>query len=266
MKRLGYLGFNSSNLTISKAIEYIYSFQNDDGSWTGPSNAQDGYYHEKTDYIPLNTALPLQALACCGFAEDKRSMTAYNWLFEKQLQDGAWSTGQAGGGVLRYRAGYRKLPLSKFGCRSNTTGVLCCLAYHPKLRTAPETKQAMEHLLSCQTQDRQVLGFDVSRTVGYEGTTGTLTYYAKLDHLLTLNLSWRIGVSEDDRQLQNLVNFIKKSVNQFGLLKYLPNPLATRWITYDLKKSLQNLRIEEDWEAHDFKIPFQRYSKAPRRF
>ena len=266
LKRLGYLEFTSSNEFVSKAAEYLFSLQNDDGSWTGPKNAQDGYYEESTDFIPLNTALPLRALASCGYAQDKRSMKAYNWLLEKQLSDGAWSTGIAGGGVTRYRAGYRQLPLSKFGCRSNTTGVLSCLAYHPKLKNSSETRNAMEHLLSCETHERHTVGFEVSRIVGFEGTSGTLTYYAKLDQLLTLDLSWRIGVSKDDRRIIRIVDFLRESLSKFGLLIYIPNPQASRWITFDFKRSLNNLKFDEDWLSKDLKVPFQRYSKIKKRF
>ena len=266
LKRLGYLGFNSSNEFVSKAVEYLYSQQNDDGSWTGPKSAQDGYYKEPSDHIPLNTALPLRAISACGYAEDKRSKRAYEWLLEKQLPDGAWSTGSAGGGVTRYRAGYRKLPLSKFGCRSNTTGVLSCLAYNEKFKKSDESKQAMNHLLSCETQDRQTIGFEVSRIVGFERTSGTLTYYAKLDLLLTLDLSWRIGVSKEDRRIASIIHFLKTSITKFELLTYLPNQQASRWITFDFKRSLKYLKIDNEWLDKDFKVPFQRYTNIKKRY
>ena len=124
----------------------------------------------------------------------------------------------------------------------------------------------MEHLLSCQTQDRQTLGFEVSRIMGFEGTSGTLTYYAKLDQLLTLDLSWRVGVSKDDSRIQNILEFVKKSINKFGLLIYIPNIQASRWITFDIKRSLKELKIEKEWITNDMKVPFRRYDKPIKRF
>ena len=110
------------------------------------------------------------------------------------------------------------------------------------------------------------MGFEVSRIVGFEGTSGTLTYYAKLDQLLTLDLSWRIGVSNDDRRVQRIVEFLKKSLTQFGLLIYIPNLQASRWITFDCKRSLNNLKFDKEWLPKDLKIPFQRYSKIKKRY
>lgn len=266
MRRLGYLGFDSSDHIVAKAAEYIFSQQNPDGSWTNSLRTLDGVPPTEINYLPLHTALPLRALVSCGYAEDKRSLKAFDLLLERQLPDGAWPTGKAGGGVNMYRAGYRKLPLSRFGCRSNTTGVLSCLAYHPKLKHSEEARKGMEHLLSCQTYDRQTLGFEVARIVGFEGTSGTLTYYAKLDQLLTLDLSWRMGVSRDDKRLDNIVKFVTKSVTKFGLLLYKPNQVASRWISFDMLRSLRKLKIEDDWFPQNLEVPFQRYPKIKKRY
>jgi hypothetical protein len=267
LKRLGYFGFDSTFNFVSKAVDYIFQSQNDDGSWNSSLSNENESFNNSKDFIPLDTAIPLRSIIACGYAEDKRSKLAFDWLLERQLDDGAWPTGKAGGGIYRGRAGYRKLPLSKLGCRSNTTGVLTCLAYHPKLKQSNEAKRAMEHLLACQTRDRQTLGYEVSRIVGFEATTGILTYYAKIDHLLTLDLSWRIGVSKDDKKLKNIISFLMESVNKFGLLLYLPNHEASRWITFDLKRSIKNLSEEDsNWISEDFEIPFQKYSKINRRF
>ena len=124
----------------------------------------------------------------------------------------------------------------------------------------------MSQLLACQTFDRQTLGFDVSRTVGFEKVGGILTYYAKLDHLVTLELSWRIGVSRDDTRLKNIIEFVEKSFNSFGMLEYKPQPLASRWITYDALRSMNNLKFNVDWINDNKKIPFQRYPPIKKRY
>lgn len=266
LKRLGYLGFDSTFKSVSKGIEYIFNLQNDDGSWAITAKSIDGIPSSELQYMPLQTALPLRALVSCGYAEDRRSLKAFDWLLEKQLPDGAWATGKAGGGVNMYRAGYRKLPLSRFGCRSNTTGVLSCLAYHPKFKKSDEAKKGIEHLLSCQSFDRQCLGFEVARIVGFEGTSGTLTYYAKLDQLLTIDLSWRIGVSSEDKNLKKILDFVKNSINKFGLLLYEPNIIASKWITFDFIRSLKNLQVSDTWFSDNIEIPFQKYSSFKKRY
>jgi hypothetical protein len=44
--------------------------------------------------VPLQTALPLRALAMCGYATDPRAERAYAWLLAQRLEDGAWPTGK----------------------------------------------------------------------------------------------------------------------------------------------------------------------------
>ena len=132
LMRLGFLGFDPSHRSIQQGVAYLFSLQQEDGSWHLPRDNEETDTRESYTMVPLQTALPLRALAMCGYAEDPRAERAYEWLLDKRLPDGAWPTGIAGGGTYGYVAGYRKMPHSRWGCRSNTTGVLQCLAYHPK--------------------------------------------------------------------------------------------------------------------------------------
>lgn len=97
---------------------------------------RDGYA-----MMPLQTALPLRGLAACGFSGDPRAERAYDWLLAQRLPDGAWPTGLARSGVYGYVAGYRRMPHSRWGCRSNTTGALLCLALHPQRRSGPQDER-----------------------------------------------------------------------------------------------------------------------------
>ncbi|MFW9930224.1 MAG: hypothetical protein ACFFD1_12590 [Candidatus Thorarchaeota archaeon] len=266
LKRLGYLGFNSTYNFVSRGVEFLFRLQNNDGSWNSSIQWKDSGNDSRYDWIPLHTALPLRAIVSCGYAEDTRVRKAFDWLLEKQLPDGAWPTGKAGGGVYGYQAGYRRLPHSRFGCRSNTTGVLSCFAYHPQLRKIGEIQKAMDHLLSCETKDRMTLGFEVARIMGFETIGGTLTYFAKLDQALTLDLCWRIGVSSDDKRLKNILSFIENEMNEFNLIQYFSKPQATRWINFDILRSITNLKMIKEWVSKEPTTPFTRYFRVKKRF
>ena len=120
--------------------------------------------------VPLQTALPLRALAACGYAADPRAERAYEWLLAQRLPDGAWPTGIAAGNYGRV-AGYRRLPHSAWGCRSDTTGALICLALHPQRRRDEPARRGLDLLLGCEMREQHTLGFEVgaSARVGAGG-------------------------------------------------------------------------------------------------
>ncbi|MHA2364136.1 MAG: hypothetical protein ACXAC7_09265 [Candidatus Hodarchaeales archaeon] len=264
LKRLGYLGFKSNHPVVQKGVEFLFKQQNKDGSW--PLITTRGEADGKGTYsmIPLQTAFPLHILAMCGYVTDSRAEKAYEWLLDKRLPDGAWPTGIAEG-VYVSRAGYRKLPNSRWGCRSNTTSALNCLAFHPKYQTSPEAKKALDLLLGCFSFDKNTLGFEVSRMIGVEYSRGYLTYHAKLDQALILDFCWRIGASLEDKRVAELIKFIQNIQGPYGLWEY-KNPQASRWITFDLLRSLTRIDETNDWISLEPRIPYQRYPKAKKRF
>lgn len=145
LMRLGYLGFGKGasgsreHPAVRRGAAYLYAQQLEDGSWPlpghieeqEPGTSQGASTREGYSMVPLQTALPLRALAACGYAGDACVERAYDWLLAQRLPDGAWPTGKASG-VYGYVAGYRRLAHSRWGCRSNTTGSLICLALHPQ--------------------------------------------------------------------------------------------------------------------------------------
>ena len=79
--RLGYLGFDINHDFVKKAINYLYSRQENDGSWAIPKSiTRNGEEIANYDMIPLQTATPLEGIAACGLATDKRAEKAYDWL------------------------------------------------------------------------------------------------------------------------------------------------------------------------------------------
>jgi hypothetical protein len=261
LARLGYLGFSAGHPAVQRGAEYLFSQQQADGSWPLLPERPDHQEERGYDSVPLQTALPLRGLAACGYASDPRSERADAWLVAPRLPDGAWPTGKAGG-VLGFVAGYRRLPHSRWGCRSNTTGALLCLALHPERRKSPEARRALDLLLGRETRERAALGFEVARLLGAEPARGFFTYFARFDLALLLDLCTRVEASTDDDRVAALVAYILAERGPFGLWEYLPRPQVSRWLTFDLLCSLSRLDAESGWTGLEPRTPFQAY---PRR-
>jgi hypothetical protein len=270
LTRLGYLGFDDSLPAVRRGAEWLFSRQNTDGSWplgedialTDGSRElpeEDGY-----SMIPLQTAFPLRGLAMCGYAGDPRAERAYEWLLAQRLPDGAWPTGIASG-VYRYVGGYRRLAHSRWGCRSNTTGALICLALHPERRTSEAARRALDHLLGRETREAYALGYEVARLTGAEIARGYLTYFARFDLALLLDLCGRLGASKEDPRLADLLEFVTGLRGEYGLWEYRDRPQVSRWLTFDLMRSLARLE-GGDWLGSEPRTPFQPYPKREKRF
>jgi hypothetical protein len=271
LMRLGYLGFGAEHPAVRRAAEYLFAYQRDDGAWPMPRDPEEGgdvvgtLASEGYSMVPLQTAIPLRALAGCGYATDPRAERAYDWLLAQRLPDGAWPTGIASGNY-GYVAGYRRLAHSRWGCRSNTTGSLICLSLHPVKRTSSAARRALELLLGRETRERQSLGYEVARLIGVEPMRGFLTFFARFDLALVLDLCWRVGASLQDLRVAELISCVEAMQGSCGLWEYSPRPQASRWLTYDLLRSLSNIDESGDWLSIEPRTPFQAYPRRSRRY
>ena len=264
--RLGYLGFDKDHKNIKKAVNYIFSKQEEDGSWPIPTTRK-GPFEEIRGYdmIPLQVATPLEGLAACGYSTDKRAEKAYDWLMEQRLDDGTWSTGTASG-VYGGVGGYRRIPHSRWGCRSSTIAVLNCLTSHPKRSKSSIAKKALDLILGCESKQKNLLGFVISRLIGLEESRGWRTYYPRMDAAHILNLCWKIGASLEDDRISELVAFVKGEQGEYGMWKCSLHPQASRWLTFDLLRSFFHLEETTDWISTEPRTPFQAYPKKMKRF
>ncbi len=265
LMRLGYLGFGPETPTVARGAAYLFSLQREDGAWDLPRSHEGTEENEGYSMMPLQTALPLRALAMCGYATDPRAERAYGWLLAQRLEDGAWPTGIAGGGTRGYVAGYRRLPHSRWGCRSNTTGALLALAHHPERRSGPEARRALDLLLGRETRETGTLGFEVARLIGAEPARGFITFYGRFDLSQVLHLCRCIGATQDDPRVAGIVTFVRDLQGPYGLWDVTP-PQASRWVTFDLLRSLSHLDAEGDWVSREPRTPFQTYPKRQRRY
>ncbi len=270
LMRLGYLGLGPDDRAVSRGAEYLFSQQRGDGSWPLEGMAWPGKVDREREaegyaMIPMQTALPLRALAMCGYAADQRAEQAYAWLLQRRLDDGAWPTGIASGNYGGV-AGYRRLPHSRWGCRTNTTGALVCLALHPHRRHSPEARRALDLLLGRETHERNALGFEVARMLGAEEPRGTLTYFARFDLALVLDLCWRVGASLEDQRVASVVEFAQEARGAYGLWEYSKRPQVSRWVTFDILRSLSRLDQASQWTSLEPRTPFRAYSRRERRY
>jgi hypothetical protein len=265
LTRLGYFGYRKEYEPVRRGAEYLFSEQLNDGSWHLGSYVADGEKTETYDVMSLQTSLPLKGLASVGYAEDPKAERAYEWLIEQRLEDGAWPTGVAKG-VYGYVAGYRRMPHSRWGCRSNTTGALEALGLHPRRRNSPEAARALDLLLGRETRERRHLGYDVARLVGAEPSTGFITYYARFDMAQILGICSRLGATVDDNRISDLVDYIRGLQGDYGLWEYLPMPQVSRWLTLDIIRSLVKIDAEGNWVNMEPRTPFRAYPKKFKRF
>jgi hypothetical protein len=292
LARLAFLGFGSEHPAVQKGAQYLFSQQQPDGSWSLPR--ETGFPAEQSNrrnqgeeaeqpgdgysMIPLQAAYPLRGLAAAGYARDPRCERAYDWLMAQRLPDGAWPTGIAGGsgkqgaqsGVFGYVAGYRRIAHSRWGCRSNTSGVLTCLALHPERRSGPEARRALDLLLGRETRERQALGFEAARLAGAERARGFISFYARFDLAFILWLCWRIGASLEDARIADMVAYVSRQCGEYGLWEYTPKPQVSRWVTFDLLRSLagldENSQKESGWISLEPRTPFQPYPQKRKRY
>jgi hypothetical protein len=265
LQRLGYLGFDSSHPVVQKAAEFLFSKQQEDGSWPMPGKKQ--LTDEEVGYqmMPIQTAIPLLGLVTCGYSTDKKSEKAFEWLMEQRLEDGAWPVGLSAGNYGGI-AGYRRLAHSRWGCRSSTMAVLSCLAYHPIRSKSDESKRALDLILGTDSKLRNNLGFMIARLIGLERSIGRITFMAKFDIAHVLYLCWKVGANEDDERISDLIGFIKSEQGEYGLWEYFKHPQATRWLTFDLLRSLSHIKENVDWISEEPRTPFQAYPKKFKRY
>ena len=262
--RMGYLGFTSDFPAVKKGAEYLFSLQKADGSWSLPRAREKHLERDGYEIMTLQTAIPLRGLAMCGYSTDPRAEKAYKWLLNHRMDDGAWPTGTVKGN-FGYVAGYRKIAHSRWGCRSNTSGALSCLALHPKYRKSDEAKRAFDLLLGRDTKEQLFFGFEVARTMGIEQATGFITYFARFDLSFMLDLCWKIGATLEDQRVAELVKFVTELQSDYGLWEYQPKPQVSRWVTYDLLNSLSKIDETGDWISNEPRTPFQAYPKVKGR-
>jgi hypothetical protein len=116
-----------------------------------------------------------------------------------------------------------------------------CLALHPERRTSEPARRALDLLLGRESRELTGLGLEVARLVGAEPVHGFFTYFARFDLALLLDLCGRVGISNNELRVADLVRFILSQQGKYGLWEALDWPQATRWLTFDLLRSISRI-------------------------
>lgn len=267
---LGYLGLGPDHPAVKRAAAYLFAQQQPNGSFpliTQGAILDGGRLDEDVKYhmIPLQTALPLLGLGWAGYAEDRRAEAAYDWLLAEELPQGGWPSGRHADQYI-FAGGYRRLAHSKYGCRTNTTAAVSALALHPQRRHSPSARRGLDLLLAQEQRPASTLGFEVARILGAEPPRGGFTYFKRYDLAQILDLSWRIGASLEDPRLAEIVMFVSSLQRPYGLWEYERRPEISRWVTFDILRSLSHLDTTSDWLSMEPRTPFQPYPKKQKRY
>ncbi len=237
--QLAHIGVDRRRARVRKLADALFARQRRDGSFP----LADYMSGDRYDSIPLQTAIPLRALAAVGYAQDPRAERAYEWLLGQRIADGSWPTGYAAG-QLGYRADYRRLAGST-GCRANTVGALACLVLHPKRAESTATRVALQLVLLSGPGDRTQFGSEIARLVGVERPRGFITFYSRSDAAFILSLAARAAFDSANESLRSLVAFVVGLRDSYGLWTHERHPEVTRWLTFDILWSLQRLGLSE---------------------
>jgi hypothetical protein len=266
LRKLALLGFDKRSKAVRERAAYLFSQQREDGSWPISYGGTDDTAERRSySMIPLQTALPLIGLSASGYAEDPRAEAGYDWLESKRLDDGAWPTGISSG-VFGHVASYRRLPHSRWGCRSNTTGALMAFSNHPARAVSEAAKKAVDHLLSREKFESANLGFETARGIGAEKTKGFFTFFARSDPGSLLEISLKAGVSRSEPRVEKLIGFVYAERTGSGLWRYQKMPQVSRWVTYQLLKTLKIFTDDGDLYGDEPPTPFTNYPRRLRRW
>jgi hypothetical protein len=118
-------------------------------------------------------------------------------------------------------------------------------------------------------REHNLRGIDVTFGDGLTVVMGVSgVEHDRFDVGLMLDLGWRIGGTLEDARLRSLVDFVCSCQGAYGLWNYAARPQASRWVTFDLLRSLRHLEqmASSDWLSLEPRTPFGTYGRARRRY
>ena len=134
---------NEQHSAIKKAVEYILSFQTDEG------DIREMY---GTQYSPNYTSLALETIIETGYAEDPRVEKYFQWILSMRQEDGGWAI-PIRTTKTRFEDAVKEvnpiMPIkSKPSSNWVTDLVLRAFTSHPKYRISKEAKEIGTLLIS----------------------------------------------------------------------------------------------------------------------
>jgi hypothetical protein len=75
-----------------------------------------------------------------------------------------------------------------------------------------------------------------------------------------------VGAGVADDRVAGMVAAVKGMQGPYGLWPHPTRPQASRWLTFDLLRSLSRLGADTDWVTMEPRTPFRPYSARQRRY
>ena len=67
-------------------------------------------------------------------------------------------------------------------------------------------------------------------------------------------------------RIRDLVDTIQQAQGAFGPWEYPAHPQVSRWVSFDLLRSLSRLDAQTGWVSMEPRTPFRPYPRRDRRF
>ncbi|MGD2250496.1 MAG: hypothetical protein PVF58_19030 [Candidatus Methanofastidiosia archaeon] len=129
------LGVPPKDEVITRAVDYMFTYQADNGPFTHNDNLCEG----KASLIPTTAAV--MALGRAGLGDDLRVQKACNWLLSWQQKNGSWLSP----GALQRRAAKNGYPYCYCGLHATCNTLLGLSAVNP-MRKNPAVIQGIDYL------------------------------------------------------------------------------------------------------------------------
>jgi hypothetical protein len=239
-RNLGYLvemyGFYKPSTVITKAADFIFSFQTKQGDIRGILGNQ---------YTPYYTAAMLELLIKAGYASDARVLKAFAWLKSIRQDDGGWA--------IPLRTRNKKLDIiemetptlepdrSKPFSHLVTGVVLRAYAAHETYRNADEARIAGQLLLA------SLFNKDYYPDRGSRDFWLRFTYpFWFTDLVSATDTLSKLGFSNDEPLIQKTIQWFAKNQQDDGLwkLKTLKNQKKYNtdlWISLSICRVIKQL-------------------------
>lgn len=76
---------------------------------------------------------------------------------------------------------------------------------------------------------------------------------------------WLPGYIATER-VAKMVAFVRSQQGPYGLWEYAVRPQVSRWVTFDILRTLSHLDEKGDWLSQEPRTPFQPYPRKQKRF
>jgi hypothetical protein len=214
---------------IENAINYILSYQSDEGDIRGLYGAQ---------YSPNYSAIAMETIIEAGLAQDTRIEKFFSWILSVRQNDGGWAIPMRTKKLSFAEAMVQPVPVlpltSKPSSHWVTDLVLRVFSVHPKYRKSEAAKKAADFLLTRLFKPDK---YADRRKADYWTKFSYPFWWGDL--LSSLNSFSLIGYNPDQPQIREALNYFIEHQQNNGLwyekmLMFGNDPIAYSWLSLEI--------------------------------